>query len=90
VVPVACFGTLDALPEGRRLPVWRTPVDVVFGAPFVVDPPGDTSARSATAAAAEIIRQHLRAHLAKAAARTGRPPSAARRPAADEPPDPAR
>ncbi|MDX6287291.1 MAG: CMP/dCMP kinase [Frankiales bacterium] len=79
VVPVACFGTVDALPMGRRLPKWKTRVDVVFGPTFTVRADGDPSARRTSAEAAEQIRQHLREHLTAAAELTGRP--------APQPPD---
>jgi cytidylate kinase len=36
VVPVVCRGTAEALPKGKFLPKWRTPVEVVFGEPFTV------------------------------------------------------
>jgi 1-acyl-sn-glycerol-3-phosphate acyltransferase len=63
VVPVLCAGTADALPKGRLLPRWRTPVDVVFGPPFRIEIEGNPRARSTVAAAAEQVRQHLLAHL---------------------------
>ena len=69
VVPVACLGTSAALPKGRRFPVWRAPVTVVFGAPLQVSVSGDPRSRRAVAEAAEQIRLGLRAHLAEAGAR---------------------
>lgn len=63
VVPVVCTGTADALPKGRLLPRWRTPVDVVFGPAFRLEVEGNPRARSTVAAAAEQIREHLLAHL---------------------------
>lgn len=63
VVPVVCVGTADALPKGRRLPRWRTRVDVVFGPPFEVEVDGPPRARSTVAAAAEHIRLRLLDHL---------------------------
>jgi 1-acyl-sn-glycerol-3-phosphate acyltransferase len=63
VVPVVCVGTADALPKGRRLPRWRTPVTVSFGPAFHVTVDGDPRARSTVAAAAEQVRVRLREHL---------------------------
>lgn len=63
IVPVACLGTADALPRGRLLPRWRTPIDVAFGPAFVIDVEGNPRARSTVAAAAEQVREHLLAHL---------------------------
>jgi 1-acyl-sn-glycerol-3-phosphate acyltransferase len=63
VVPVLCRGTADALPKGRMLPRWRTPIDIVFGPPFRIEVDGNPRARSTVAAAAEQIRTHLLAHL---------------------------
>ena len=63
VVPVVCVGTAEALPKGRRLPRWRSPVTVAFGPAFEVKVDGDARARSTVAAAAEQIRVHLRDHL---------------------------
>jgi 1-acyl-sn-glycerol-3-phosphate acyltransferase len=73
VVPVACFGTLDALPpHGKRLRR-GTPVDVVYGIPFQVSVDGDPRTRRAMAQAAEEIRTRLAEHLHEAAVQTGRP-----------------
>jgi 1-acyl-sn-glycerol-3-phosphate acyltransferase len=63
VVPVVCLGTADALPKGKALPRFRTPVDVVFGPPFEIEVHGDPRARSTIADAAEQVRVHLLAHL---------------------------
>ena len=63
VVPVVCLGTAQALPKGRRLPRWRTPVDIVFGPAFEIEVEGNPRARSTVAAAAEQIRQRLLDHL---------------------------
>jgi 1-acyl-sn-glycerol-3-phosphate acyltransferase len=63
VVPVVCVGTADALPKGRRLPRWRSPVTVSFGPAFHVAVDGDPRARSTVAAAAEQVRVRLREHL---------------------------
>jgi 1-acyl-sn-glycerol-3-phosphate acyltransferase len=68
IVPVACLGTERALPKGRRLPRWRSRVDIVFGEPFTVAAPANPRARSAVAAAAEEIRVALAAHVAAAEA----------------------
>lgn len=68
VVPVVCTGTADALPKGRLLPRWRTPVDVVFGPVFRIEVEGNPRARSTVAAAAEQVREHLLAHLEATAA----------------------
>lgn len=63
VVPVACLGTEQALPEGARLPRWRTRVDIVFGPPFQLTVPVNPRARSAVAVAAEEIRVRLAEHV---------------------------
>ena len=63
VVPVVCVGTAEALPKGRRLPRWRSPVTVAFGPAFQVAVDGDPRARSTVAAAAEQVRLRLREHL---------------------------
>ncbi|MDQ1704851.1 MAG: 1-acyl-sn-glycerol-3-phosphate acyltransferase [Frankiaceae bacterium] len=63
VVPVVCLGTADALPKGRKLPRWRTRIDIVFGPAFDLDVDGNPRARSTVAAAAEQIRVRLLAHL---------------------------
>lgn len=63
VVPVACVGTAAALPKGRRLPRWRTRIDITFGPAFTVTVDGPPRARSTVAAAAEQVRQRLRDHL---------------------------
>lgn len=73
VVPVACLGTAEALPRGRRLPRLRTPVDIVFGPAFTLRRDGDPVARRTVATAAEQVRLALRAHLEQAAAATGHP-----------------
>jgi cytidylate kinase len=59
VVPVVCRGTAAALPQGRVLPRWRTPVTIVFGAPFSV-PRHETPQRAQMRAAAEQIAAELR------------------------------
>ncbi len=81
IVPVACFGTADALPRGARLPRWRTPVDVVFGPSFHISVDGDPRTRRVIASAAEQIREHLAEHLSDVAVRTGRPLPGDREPA---------
>ena len=63
VVPVVCVGTAEALPKGRKLPRWRTPVTVAFGPAFEISVDGDPRARSTVAAAAEQVRVRLREHL---------------------------
>jgi 1-acyl-sn-glycerol-3-phosphate acyltransferase len=63
IVPVVCKGTSAALPKGKVLPRWRTPIDVVFGPAFSLDIPGDLRTRATIAAAAEQIRAHLLDHL---------------------------
>ncbi len=73
VVPVVCLGTGEALPKGKVLPRWRTPIDIVFGPAFHVQPAHDVHARQAFAQAAEQVRLHLVDHLASAATGTGRP-----------------
>src|SRR5207302_7707276 len=63
VVPVVCVGTAEALPKGRRLPRWRSPVTIAFGPAFDVKVDGDSRARRTVADAAEQIRVRLRDHL---------------------------
>ncbi len=64
IVPVACLGTSEAWPPGAHFPR-RTPVDVVFGRPFEVDPP-ERLTRSTLSTLAEQIRTRLVEHLAAA------------------------
>jgi 1-acyl-sn-glycerol-3-phosphate acyltransferase len=64
IVPVVCKGTSDALPKGKAVPRFRAPIEVVFGAPFTLDVPGDPRTRAAVASAAEQVRGHLLDHLA--------------------------
>ena len=66
VVPLAVLGTAEAFPKGARLPRWRAPVSVVFGAPVRVDVEGDPQARRTVRAAAEQLRLVLVAHLGAA------------------------
>jgi 1-acyl-sn-glycerol-3-phosphate acyltransferase len=74
IVPVACFGTAEALPRGGR-PRLRTRIDIVFGAPFTVDVAGDVRSRRTVALAADQIRERLAAHLADASGEnTGKRP----------------
>lgn len=63
VVPIAVTGTQVALPRGKKVPVWRAPVRVVFGPPVTVQSIGDPRARSTVRAAAEQLRLALVAHL---------------------------
>jgi 1-acyl-sn-glycerol-3-phosphate acyltransferase len=63
VVPIAVTGTRAALPRGKVVPVLRTPVRVVFGAPVTVEPTGDPRARRTVRDAAEQLRLALVAHL---------------------------
>ena len=63
VVPIAVRGTADAWPKGSPFPRLRRPVRVVFGAPVVLDVPGDPRARSTVRAAAEQLRLAMLAHL---------------------------
>jgi 1-acyl-sn-glycerol-3-phosphate acyltransferase len=63
IVPVVCIGTAEALPKGRKLPKFRTRIDIVFGPPFELSVDGHPRARSTVAAAAEQIRLHLLTHL---------------------------
>lgn len=66
VVPIAVLGTAAALPRGRRLPIWRAPVTVVFGPPVELSVEGDPRARRTVAVAAEQLRLALLAHLRSA------------------------
>ena len=63
VVPIAVHGTGAALPKGRRVPHFRAPVRVVFGAPFSLDVSGNPRARSTVRTAAEQLRLELVDHL---------------------------
>jgi 1-acyl-sn-glycerol-3-phosphate acyltransferase len=63
VVPVLCRGTAEALPKGRLLPRFRTPIDIVFGSAFQIEVTGNPRARSTVADAAEQVRAHLLDHL---------------------------
>jgi 1-acyl-sn-glycerol-3-phosphate acyltransferase len=68
ILPVACFGTGEALPKGARWPKRSVRVRVVFGEPFAVEIPANPRSRKALAAVAEDIRVHLADHLATARA----------------------
>ena len=73
VVPVACFGTGDAMPTGSKLPRLRAHIDVVFGPPLDLRVAEEgTSSRQAMAETAEQIRVGLLQHLHAAAVATGR------------------
>lgn len=63
VVPIAVHGTSAALPKGRTVPRFRTPVRVVFGRPVHLETTGDPRARSTVRAAAEQLRLALVDHL---------------------------
>ncbi|MBW3639946.1 MAG: 1-acyl-sn-glycerol-3-phosphate acyltransferase [Actinobacteria bacterium] len=63
VVPIAVHGTNAALPKGRRVPLLRTPVRVVFGPPVHLETAGNPRARSTVRAAAEQLRLALVDHL---------------------------
>ncbi len=63
VVPIAVHGTGAALPKGRRVPLLRTPVRVVFGPPVHLEATGDPRARSTVRATAEQLRLALVHHL---------------------------
>jgi 1-acyl-sn-glycerol-3-phosphate acyltransferase len=67
IVPVACLGTSEVWPRGARLPR-RLPIDVVFGAPFRVELPGNRRSRKALSELSEVIRSHLVEHLVQARA----------------------
>lgn len=75
IVPVACIGTAAALPKGAKIPRLRTPVRLVYGAPFQPVVSGDPRARSTWADVAEQIRLGLRAHLETARGATRTTPS---------------
>lgn len=79
IVPVACFGSLDALPHGKWLPRLGARIDVVFGPAFQLSVPAHPHSRRAFGEAAEEIRRHLRTHLEQAAELTGRSLEPARR-----------
>jgi 1-acyl-sn-glycerol-3-phosphate acyltransferase len=80
VVPIAVTGTLAALPRGKVVPVLRSPVRVVFGAPVTVEPAGDPRARRTVRDAAEQLRLALVAHL-QTTAQSSATPSSAEEPA---------
>ncbi len=63
IVPIAVHGTGAALPKGRRIPHLRSPVRVVFGPPFHLEPTGDPRARSTVRTGAEQLRLALVDHL---------------------------
>lgn len=73
VVPVACFGSSDALPKGAVIPRPRTRLVVTYGSPLAVAVAGRPQARRTIALAAEEIREAMRTHLLDAAAVAGRP-----------------
>lgn len=70
IVPVVCTGTARALPKGKMLPRFRSPIEIVFGEPFTLDVAGDPRARATIAEAAEQVRQRLLAHLSEVNAST--------------------
>lgn len=72
IVPVACLGSGEVLPEGHILPRLGPRVDIVFGPPFHVPVNGDPRARSTVAAAANEVHTRLREHLRYAHEVTGR------------------
>lgn len=63
IVPVAVHGTGTALPRGRRLPRFRAPVRLEYGAPIHLTASGDPRARSTVRDAAEQLRLALVDHL---------------------------
>jgi 1-acyl-sn-glycerol-3-phosphate acyltransferase len=67
VVPVAILGTAAALPRGRKVPQWRAPVRVAFGAPHELTVVGEPHARRTVADAGEQLRTVLHAHLSAVA-----------------------
>jgi 1-acyl-sn-glycerol-3-phosphate acyltransferase len=67
IVPVAILGTAAALPRGRKVPRWRAPVRVAFGAPHELNVDGDPYARRTVADAGEQLRAVLHAHLSAVA-----------------------
>lgn len=72
VVPVVCFGIVEAM-AGRKTPKLRAPVDVVFGEPFDVAAYGDRASRRVLAEAGETVRERLVEHHETAAKVAGRP-----------------
>lgn len=63
VVPIAVVGTAAAWPKSRRLPRFRAPVRVVYGAPVTITVTGDPRARRTVGLAAEQLRLALVDHL---------------------------
>lgn len=70
VVPVVCFGIVESLRD-RRLPKFRSKVDVVFGEAFDVTALGDRASRRVVAEAAEAVRKRLVEHHGLAARISG-------------------
>ena len=63
VVPLAVTGTAAALPKGRAIPRFRTPVRIAFGPPVALSVDGDPRARRTVRTAAEQLRLALVDHL---------------------------
>lgn len=72
IVPVACLGSGEALPEGHAIPRLGVRVDIVFGPPLHLQITGDPRARSTVAAAATELHGRLLEHLHYAREVTGR------------------
>lgn len=70
VLPVALLGTHGERPTDP--PRLRSPIDIVFGEPFMPPSPTDPCSRAAILDVAEAIRQRLADHLVLAQARTAR------------------
>ena len=66
VVPIAVTGTAAALPKGRAIPRFRSPVRIAFGPPVVLAVEGDPRARRTVRTAAEQLRLALVDHLRNA------------------------
>lgn len=70
VLPVAILGSHGTRPTDP--PPLRGEIDIVFGEPFLPDPPDDACARAGVLEVSEAIRQCLADHLTLAQARTAR------------------
>lgn len=72
IVPVSMIGTRGAGAGSGALPPWRTPVDIVFGAPYQFEPTPWPRTREQVRASSLLLREHMIARLDEALALTGR------------------
>jgi 1-acyl-sn-glycerol-3-phosphate acyltransferase len=71
VVPVACLGTRRTGRSTHCLPRPRTRLDVVFGAPFAIEPTVGVPGRRALSEAGATLQLRLAAHVRQAVELTG-------------------